>query len=118
VHPDPSRNGELCTQAAASTWSRHQSLDLQPHPDPSRSGELCTQDAASTWSRRQKRKGAAPSATKTIKKKKLTVHERMKALGCSGVGYLRISCARELGSSAGSKEDMVERLELARSMAA
>ena len=32
VHPDPSRNGELCTQDAASTWSRRQLLDQVPHP--------------------------------------------------------------------------------------
>jgi hypothetical protein len=56
--------------------------------------------------------------TKTIKKK-LSVHARMIALGCDGIGYLRVACARELGSGDhGSKEDMVERLELARSTAA
>ena len=53
LHPDPSRDGELCTQAAASDWLRRQSLELQPHPDPSRDGELCTQDAASKWLRCQ-----------------------------------------------------------------
>ena len=72
-HPDPSRDGELCTQDAASKWSYRQSLGLQPHPDPSRSGELCTQAAAFQWSHRQKRKAVAASsgAPETKQQKRL-----------------------------------------------
>ena len=57
---------------------------------------------------------------KTIKKKKVkkaTMNDRMLALGCSGIANLRLLAFDETGTSAGSKGDMVERLELARSTA-
>jgi hypothetical protein len=90
--------------------------------------DVIAQDKKETKEKKEKArllKAAAAALAKTIKKptktikKKLSVHARMIALGCDGIGYLRVACARELGSGDhGSKEDMVERLELARSTAA
>ena len=149
LHPDPSRSGELCTQGAASKWSHRQKRKAvaasSGAPETKQQKRLAAaaikatvkdlvadviaQDKKEKKEKKEKARllkaAAAALAKKTIKKKLSAatlakkVHARMIALGCDGMGYLRVACARELGSGDhGSKEDMVERLELARSTAA